>query len=233
MIRLSLGLTVLLFGATAAAAQTAPAPAAPAAPAAVAPTTPASGELDGKRLFTTKTCVACHGRGGARSILDYPELAGQDAKYLVAQMNDIAEGKRVAGPDPRGYPRTEGMRDIMHLVSQAERVAIADYLSKEPPAKIRPLDPPIDDARRAAGKEAFLKGGCISCHGPDGMKPLSSYPFPAGQKRNYIALQLTEIRDGIRKNGRVRSMQPFAKKLDDAKIALLADYLSQLERAPK
>lgn len=221
MIRLSLGLAALLLGATAAAAQTAPTAPAPAA------------DLDGKRLFATKTCVACHGRGGARAILDYPELAGQDAKYLLAQMNDIADGKRVAGPDPRGYPRTEGMRDVMHLVAPAERAAIADYLSKEPPAKIRPLDPPIDEARRAAGKEAFLKGGCTSCHGPDGMKPLASYPYPAGQKRNYIMLQLTEIRDGIRQNGRVKSMQPFAKKLDDAKIATLADYLSQLERAPK
>ncbi len=230
MIRLTLGVSALLLGVAVASAQTAPAP---AAPATAAPAAAPAANAEGKTLFAGKTCIACHGRGGARSILNYPDLAGQDAKYLFAQMTDITEGKRVAGPDPRGYPRTQGMKDIMHLVTAPERQAIADYLAKEPPAKIRPLDPPIDDARRAAGKEAFLKGGCVSCHGQEGAKPLSSYPFLAGQKRDYLVLQLTEIRDGIRQNGRVATMRPFAKKLDDAKIALIADYLSQTERAPK
>lgn len=188
---------------------------------------------DGKALFATKTCVACHGRGGARAIMMYPDLAGQGAAYMLAQINAIADGSRVAGPDPRGYPRTQGMKDIMHLVNAKERQAIADYLSKEPSPKLRPLTPPIDDARLAAGKEAFTKGGCQSCHGVAGQKPLAGYPIIAGMKRDYLQLQLTEIRDGLRTGGRVKSMQPFAKKLDDQKIAQIADYLSQTERAPK
>lgn len=188
--------------------------------------------LDGKALFATKTCVACHGRGGARAIQVFPNLAGQDAKYLLAQMNDIADGKRLSGNDERGYPRTQGMKDVMHLVSAPERAAIADYLAKADPAKVKPLDPPIDDARRAAGKEAYAKGGCQTCHGPDGLKPLAGYPIVGGAKRDYLVLQMTEIRDGIRKNGKVAAMLPFAKRLDEAKIAAIADYLSQVERAP-
>jgi cytochrome c553 len=189
--------------------------------------------LDGKALFATKTCVACHGRNGARAIQVFPNIAAQDAKYLLAQMNDIADGKRVSGNDDRGYPRTQGMKDVMHLVSPAERAAIADYLSKAEPAKVKPLDPPIDDARRAAGKEAYAKGDCVTCHGVDGLKPLATYPVLGGMKRDYLVLQMTEIRDGIRKNGKVASMLPFAKKLDEAKIAAIADYLSQIERAAK
>ena len=189
--------------------------------------------LDGKALFAAKTCVACHGRGGAKAIQVYPDLAGQDAKYLLEQMNDIADGKRLSGPDARGYPRTQGMKDVMHLVNAGERAAIADWLSKEAAPKIRPLDPPIDDARKAEGKDAYVKGGCVTCHGADGLKPLPGYPILAGMKRDYITLQMTEIRDGVRTNGKVKTMLPFAKKLDDAKIAAIADYLSQIERAPK
>ncbi len=189
--------------------------------------------LDGKALFAAKTCVACHGRNGGKAIQVFPDLAGQDAKYLVEQMEAIAKGERISGNDARGYPRTQGMKDIMHLVSTPERAAIADFLSKEPAPKIRPLDPPIDDARKAEGKEAYLKGGCITCHGADGLKPLAGYPMLGGMKRDYLTLQMTEIRDGIRQNGKVKTMLPFAKKLDDAKIAAIADYLSQIERPAK
>lgn len=215
MLRILTGLAAATLLSTAALAQDAAAP------------------LDGKALFAGKSCVACHGRGGAKAIQVFPDLAGQDAKYLLEQMEAIAKGERLSGNDARGYPRTQGMKDIMHLVSAPERAAIADYLSKEPAPKIRPIDPPIDDARKAEGKDAYTKGGCQTCHGADGLKPLAGYPILGGMKRDYIALQMTEIRDGIRQNGKVKTMLPFAKKLDDAKIAAIADYLSQIERPAK
>lgn len=212
------------------------------APAAFAQTTSApsegqaasaSGVLDGKSLFRTKTCVACHGRDGAKAIQNYPDLAGQEAKYMLAQMTAIADGTRVSGPDPRGYPRTQGMKDVMHLTSVEERTAIATFLASQPAPKPRPLEPAPDAERLAAGKEAYLKGGCITCHGPDGSKPLPTYPLLGGQKRDYLVLQMSEIREGVRKGGKVAAMVPFAKKLDETKIGLIADYLSQVERAPK
>lgn len=196
-----------------------------------APASP--GALDGKSLFRAKTCVACHGRDGAKAIQNYPDLAGQDMKYLLAQMVTIADGSRMSGLDARGYPRTQGMKDIMHLTNPEERLAIAEFLSRQPAPKPRPLDPAPDAARLAAGKDAYLKGGCTTCHGPDGLKPLAGYPLIGGQKRDYTVLQMTEIRGGIRKGGKVAAMVPFAKKLDDTKIALIADYLSQVERSPK
>jgi len=222
-------IAALVFLATAPAvfAQNASAPsqgeAASAAPAA----------LDGKSLFRAKTCVACHGRDGTKPILMYPVLAGQDSKYLLEQMGTIANGTRLAGPDDRGYPRTQGMKDIMHLASQEERAAIANFLGSSPAPKPVALNPAPDSARLAAGKDAYLKGGCVTCHGADGLKPLATYPFLGGQKRDYLALQMTEIRGGIRKGGKVAAMLPFAKKLDDAKIGLIADYLSQVERPAK
>jgi cytochrome c553 len=224
MIRSALALGLALgFGMGAATAQTAPAPA-------PAPAATSAEPLDGKSLYRTKTCIACHGRDGARAIQNFPELAGQDARYMLAQTNEIADGKRVSGPDARGYPRTQGMKDIMHLVTVEERAAIVDYLSKLPTPKPRPLDPPIDDARKAAGKEAYVKGGCLTCHGADGNKPLAAHPYLGGMKRDYLVLQTKEIRDGVRKSPKLAAMMPFARKLDDEKILLISDYLSQIER---
>lgn len=221
MIRLVAGISLaLLMSAAPGMAQTAAPAAAPATPAAV----------DGKSLFRTKTCIACHGRDGARAIQNYPELAGQDKVYLFNQMKDIASGARVSGKDERGYPRSQGMKDVMHLVSETELQQIAGYLAAQPAAKPRKPETPLDPAMLDKGKMAYTQGGCQSCHGPSGTKPLASYPSIGGMKRDYLVLQMTELRDGIRTNGKSKLMLPFAKKLNNEQIELIATYLSQIER---
>lgn len=213
-------LSLLLTAVTPVFAQTAtpaPAPAGDAAP-------------DGKSLFRTKTCIACHGKDGAKAIQNYPELAGQDKAYLLAQMKDIASGARVSGKDARGYPRTQGMKDIMHLLNDKEMKAIADYLSTVAlPAPRKPAEP-IPQETLDKGKVAYTQGGCQTCHGVNGLKPIATYPLVAGQKREYIVLQMTELRDGVRTNGKSKLMLPFAKKLSNEQIELIATYLSQIER---
>jgi len=186
---------------------------------------------DGKKLFLGKTCVACHGRDGSKAIQMYPNIAGLDAAYTLRQMDEIASGDRLSGNDARGYPRTQGMKDVMHLVSAEERKAIADWLSSLPPPK--PAAPPTDAERVAKGKELYEASECVACHGPDGKEPQAEMPAVGGQKREYIALQIKEIRDGIRKNGMSESMVPFAQKLTDEQVDLVADYLAQVDRSQK
>ncbi|MBF0372080.1 MAG: c-type cytochrome [Alphaproteobacteria bacterium] len=182
---------------------------------------------EGKSLFLTKTCVACHGKDGSKAILGYPNLAGLDKTYLLTQMKDIASGARMSGKDERGYPRTQGMKDIMHLVTEAEMTTIADWLSKLPAA---PLKPGTDDAARLeAGAKLYEKTNCKICHGPQGTKPLPTYSLIAGQKKAYLVQQMVEIRDGVRGNGRVKTMVPSVKKLSDDDIGLLADFLSSVQ----
>lgn len=199
----------------------APAPA--AAPA-------AEGAVDGKTLFRTKTCFACHGKDGARGIQNYPELAGQDKAYMLSQMKDIASGARLSGKDDRGYPRTQSMKDIMHLVTESDMQKIAEYLATVPAPKPRKLDPAPDQAALDKGKQAYTQGGCQTCHGANGLKPIATYPILGGMKREYLMLQMAEMRDGIRVNGKSKLMLPFAKKLTNEQIELIATYLSQIER---
>ncbi len=80
-------------------------------------------DLDGANLYVKKTCVACHGKGANTPILPiYPKLAGQSADYAFNQMKDIASGARNNG-------QTAAMKGVMHLVSEDEMRAIANWLS--------------------------------------------------------------------------------------------------------
>jgi cytochrome c len=79
--------------------------------------------LDGAELYVKKTCVACHGKDANTPILPiYPKLAGQTPDYAYNQMLDIKSGARANG-------QTAAMKGIMHLVSDEELRAIADWLA--------------------------------------------------------------------------------------------------------
>ncbi len=79
--------------------------------------------LDGEALYKAKTYTACHGKDGKSPILPiYPKVAGQSRDYTAAQMRDIKSGARANG-------QSAAMKGIMHLVSEEEIDAIADYVS--------------------------------------------------------------------------------------------------------
>jgi cytochrome c len=82
--------------------------------------------LDGAELFQKKTCWSCHGKDAKTPIMPmYPKLAGQNADYAFNQMKDIKSGTRNNG-------QTAGMKGVMHLVSEEEMRAIADWLGGLP-----------------------------------------------------------------------------------------------------
>jgi cytochrome c len=94
---------------------------------AVALSSSAAAALDGKALYAEKTCNACHGPLGNKGLMpDYPKIAGQNKAYIVKQMQDIKSGTRANG-------NSAAMKGVMHLVSDAEIEAIADYVSKLKP----------------------------------------------------------------------------------------------------
>jgi cytochrome c553 len=190
--------------------------------------------LDGKTIYRTRTCMACHGPKGARPIQSYPAIAGQNEKYVLQQILDIKSGKRVGSMDETSHPRTQGMADILHILSDDEIKSVAKYVSGQEPGKPKPVDPPPTAGDIAAGQAAFKKLGCVSCHGTDGKKASSpAYPVIAGLHRDYLVRQMTEMRDGQRTNGQTKMMLNFIKKADDAAVLSIANYLSQVERPAK
>lgn len=188
---------------------------------------------DGEQLYKTKTCVACHGPKGARPIQSYPALAGQNEKYLVTQLQDIKSGKRIGSKDAAtGHPFTEGMQAVMHLLNDEDLPVLAKYLNAQTPGKPKPLDPAPTQEELDTGKAKFKTLGCVACHGVDGKKgSVPSYPIIAGLQRDYLARQMTDMRDGVRVNGQSKLMLGIIKKADDAAIAAIAAYLSQIDRS--
>lgn len=81
----------------------------------------------GEALYKEKTCIACHGADAKTPILpNYPKLAGQNAAYLLQQAIDIKSGAR-------DNANTPAMKGVMHLVSDEELKAIADWLASLKP----------------------------------------------------------------------------------------------------
>lgn len=85
---------------------------------------PAIAAPDGAKLYSEKTCNACHGPKGDKPLMpNYPKVAGQNAAYMEQQMKDIKSGARNNG-------QTAAMKGVMHLVNDEEIKAISEYLSK-------------------------------------------------------------------------------------------------------
>ncbi|MBT8043328.1 MAG: cytochrome c [Verrucomicrobiae bacterium] len=167
----------------------------------------------GLKLFTAKTCVTCHGADAASAIQpNYPNLAGQNAEYTLAQLNDFADGKRTSG-------QSAVMTGIMAMVNPDERKQLADWLASLEKAPVTLPEGP--------GKDLYIAKACASCHGMDGNTPiLPIYPKIAGQNSQYIYDQLKAIKDGTRNNGQSAAMKAIMANVNDEEMKQLAEWLS-------
>ena len=82
---------------------------------------------DGEKLYQTKTCSTCHGKDGKTPIMPvYPNIAGQNKEYTLQQMIDIKSGARSNG-------QSAAMKGVMHMVSEEEMKALAEYIATMAP----------------------------------------------------------------------------------------------------
>ena len=170
---------------------------------------------------TYEVCGACHLPSGAgRPDGTFPQLAGQHATVLIKQMADIREGLR---DNPTMYPfAKEAMTNPQELADTS--------------AYIQSLCIPLDhgkyegpDAAKqvAAGKDLYEKQ-CKECHGANGEGNKEKfYPVIAGQHYKYLLRQMTEIRDGKRRNANpdmVKVIKPYTNE----QLVAISAYQSSL-----
>ena len=165
-------------------------------------------------------CGACHLPSGAgRPDGTFPQLAGQHTTVLIKQMADIRAGTR---DNPTMYPFAKELTDPQELAHVA--------------AYIESLCIPIDhghyegaDAAKqvAAGKDLYEKQ-CVECHGKNGQGDKAKfYPVIAGQHYKYLLRQMTEIRDGHRRNANpdmVKVIKPYTNE----QLVAISAYQSSL-----
>ena len=175
---------------------------------------------------TYEVCGACHLPSGAgRSDGTFPQLAGQHATVLVKQMADIREGLR---DNPTMYPfAKEAMNNPQEVADTSAYIQTLCI----------PTDHGVYEGKDAAeqvakGKELYEKQ-CKECHGANGDGNAEKfYPVIAGQHYKYLLRQMTEIRDGHRRNANPDMVKVIKPYTNDQLVAISA-YQSSLSMPGK
>ena len=170
------------------------------------------------------TCSACHGPEGISANPMWPNIAGQNAPYLVQQLQAFKSGSRV---DPL-------MSSQAMLLSEEDMADLAVYFESLPAATQVVADPSL-----ISRGEALYRGGdsdkgtpaCLACHGPSGKgNPAARYPYIAGQHATYTAKQLNDYASGARESdGKTRMMRDIAERLSKEDIQALSSYIQGLK----
>jgi cytochrome c553 len=177
-------------------------------------------QVDGKRLYNNKGCVACHGVDGKMPIMpNYPKIAGLPQAYAIAMMKDIKSGARDNG-------QAMVMKGLMGSVSDAEMTTIAEWLTTLPGGAGTPGDATL----MAKGAALYKSKTCIACHGADAKTPiLPNYPKLAGQNKVYAIAQLKDIKSGARDNGQTAAMRGVMHLVNEEEIGAIAEWLTSLD----
>jgi cytochrome c553 len=153
-------------------------------------------------------CQGCHGATGNNTNQGVPNLAGQPAGYLEAQLNSFKAGFR-ENPVMKSMTINLGNEDIQD---------IAAYFSRQ-------------SAGAAGGDSLLVEKGkakvsvCMGCHG-EKLIGQGHNPRLAGQHPEYLSKQLNDFKSGSRSGA---PMNAIAKTLSDDDIKAITAYLGSLK----
>ncbi|MDH4561791.1 c-type cytochrome [Pseudomonas sp. BN411] len=110
-------------------------------------------------LTRVQTCAACHGdRGQGNPALGAPRLAGQQADYLLQQLQGFKDGRR--GYDDRDSHGAQ-MRAVVASLDEADFAPLARHYADQDAGPNSASTQPD-----TSGKVAY-QGTCAACHGPE------------------------------------------------------------------
>ena len=174
---------------------------------------PGQAQEPGERQL--RRCSVCHGpQGNSQSPLT-PSLAGQPKLFIENQMVLIREGLRDI-PEMRGV--LDGMTD-------AEIVSMAQYFSRQTPA--RTAAGPPDGAAYQRGQALSEKLLCGTCHLPD-YSGRQQIPRLAAQHEAFLVQSMKQFRDHPGP-GRDSIMAATLYGVKDSELADLAHFLAHFK----
>ena len=154
-----------------------------------------------------ENCIGCHGVKGQSSNQQWPNLAGQQKAYLVMQLKAFKSGSR----------NNSVMQAMVASLSDADFSDLAAYFASLPVAAKFQESTMVKAGQAKANM-------CLGCHGQNAVGN-GQIPRLAGEQAEYLAAQLTNFKQALRKSG---PMQAIASNLSDTDIKDLADYFSGL-----
>lgn len=211
-------------------------------PATSTSTAPPASVLDQRRMQSISgdaqtgagkaaVCTACHGAQGVAIAPNFPNLAGQSASYLYAQLKEFHDGQR---NDPV-------MTGQAAALSDTDMRDLASYYASLAPKPTGQAD------ANSRGAQLYLAGDpargvppCQACHGPAGLgpqprpssapqPPWATFPHLRGQSGLYLTKQLHDFKRGTRAgSSNAKVMQGITQTLDDDDMQALSTYLGTL-----
>jgi cytochrome c553 len=167
------------------------------------------------------TCSYCHGASGHSISPTFPNLAGQTAPYLQAQLHAFRDQTR-GDPDALSY-----MWGMASQLSDATIEALSTYYAEQAPSRAKTGDEKL----MARGKQIFEEGvnaqgvpACATCHGPQA-RGNNIFPRLAGQHADYLVKQALVIQRGLRASP---VMHDVIKNLSQDQMRAVATYLESL-----
>ncbi|MCM2252254.1 MAG: c-type cytochrome [Ramlibacter sp.] len=158
-------------------------------------------------------CENCHGEGGNSAKPDVPNLAGQNAYYLLAQLREFSTTQRKSN---------EFKKRLVNIMSPDEKVGMVVFYANQAVA----VKPAANPALARSGGELYAKR-CAECHERDG-RGTREYSRIAGQQTVYLTQSLKGYRDGT--GARLdREMVAQVKPLTDSDIAAVVAYVSSMK----
>ncbi|WP_108262524.1 c-type cytochrome [Mangrovicoccus ximenensis] len=186
--------------------------AAPAALAALLAAAPAAAKEDFVLEDEVAVCTGCHGEAGVPVEPDYPVIWGQQYFYIFTQLRDYGAGRR--------------QNDVMTGIAAEYDRDQAKLLAEHFAGLAWPDIPSQTEEGDAALAEKGITGGqCSACHGK--WQGDSRIPRLAGQQAGYLARTMEDFKTDVRMNAPDKNST--MKQLDDATIAALSRYLSDLD----
>ena len=172
---------------------------------------------DVKQLIAA--CGACHATSNVPANSVNPIIWGQNAGYVYLQLRDFKLATRASESDAAMHALTQAMTD-------AEMLAIAEYVAAQPWPKSQDKATPPTDALYMRGAQLMAYGDCGACHF-NNWQGYSATPRLRGQTPSYLTTTINEFRDGKRGNSPGMADLLRAYSADDVKAMVV--YLSSID----
>jgi cytochrome c553 len=166
-------------------------------------------------------CAACHGMDGNSAATNFPKLAGQHADYTAKQLMDFKSGDR----------QDATMNGMAAALSEQDMADLGAFYASQKLSVGTAAEDKVElgETIYRAGNAASGVAACGACHGPNGNgNPMARFPGLSGQHADYTVAQLKNFRAGARANDAGSMMRGVAKKMTDAEIEAVAQYIQGL-----
>jgi cytochrome c553 len=158
-------------------------------------------------------CASCHGDGGNSVKPDVPNLAGQNAAYLLDEMRQFTDGSR---------KDTEFKQRLIKVLSPQEKIGLNLYYAHQSVT----YKPAGNTALAARGQVVYQKE-CVVCHEADG-RGTEDIARVAGQQTVYLTHVLNAYRDGSSRRGD-KGMIKSLRGLSEADVAAVVTYVGSMK----